>query len=202
MTTPAPGRAVAGKIGVTLLCLYLVAVALRIDGCYGAEGMVRDELPTAGPHVGEPFPAFTLPDVSGARVALHDLAGRAVIIVFVPSLDWSPPTKARVLDLADAVAGRSDLRLVVILTAPAATPRSLTFVREHRPSAFFLVDDDGLIERLGLQVPAPEDGPVAAPAAFVLDGDGTVVLRDVRRDTRVWLDPGALLAAARLSPRP
>jgi len=202
VSASAPGRGIAGKVGVTLLCVYLVAVALRIDGCYGAEGVARDELPTAGPRVGEPFPAFTLPDVSGARVALHDLAGRAAILAFVPSLDWSAPTKARVLDLAQAVAGRTDVRLVVILTGTAATPRSLTFVREHQPPAFFLVDGEGLTERLGLQVPAPEDGPVALPAVFVLDPGGTVVLRDVRREARVWLQPRALLAAARLSPRP
>ena len=34
---------------------YLVAVAVRIDGCYGPERTPRDELPTAGPRVGEPF---------------------------------------------------------------------------------------------------------------------------------------------------
>lgn len=201
MSEAAPGRGIAGKIGVTLLCVYLFAVALRIDGCYGAEGVARDELPAAGPHVGEAFPSFTLPDVSGAKVALHDLAGRAAIVTFVPSLDWSAPTKARVLDLAEAVAGRNDVRLVVILTRTAATARSLTFVREHQPPAFFLVDDAGLTERLGLQVPAPEDGPVALPAVFVLDPNGAVLLRDVRKQPRVWLDPRAILAAAHLSPR-
>ena len=202
MSAAAPGRAVAGKVGVTLLCCYLAAVAVRITGCYGAEGAARDELPTAGPRVGETFPAFALPDVSGAHIALHDLAGRATVVAFVPSLDWSAPTKARVLDLADAVAGRDDVRLAVILTSGAATPRSLTFVREHRPPAFFLVDGDGLTERLGLQVPGPEETPVAMPSTFVLDASGVVLLRDVRRDARTWLDPRAVLAAARLSPQP
>ena len=202
MSTPAPGRALAGKVGVTLLCCYLAAVAVRITGCYGPDGVARDEIPTAGPQVGEAFPAFALPDVSGAHVALHDLAGRATIVAFVPSLDWSAPTKARVLDLADAVAGRADLRLAVILTSGAATPRSLTFVREHQPPAFFLVDGDGLTERLGLQVPGPEETAVAVPSTFVLDANGTVLLRDVRRDARTWLDPRAILAAARLSRQP
>jgi DNA-binding NarL/FixJ family response regulator len=126
----------------------------------------------------------------------------ATIVAFVPSLDWSAPTKARVLDLADAVAGRDDVRLAVVLTSGAATPRSLTFVREHQPPAFFLVDGDGLTERLGLQVPGPEEAPVAVPSTFVLDANGTVLLRDVRHDPRTWLDPRAVLAAARLSPRP
>jgi peroxiredoxin len=202
VSTASPGRAVAGKVGVTLLCCYLAAVSIRITGCYGAEGAARDELPTAGARVGETFPPFALPDVSGAHIALHDLAGRATVVVFVPSLDWSAPTKARVLDLADAVAGRDDIRLVVVLTSGAATPRSLTFVREHRPPAFFLVDGDGLTERLGLQVPGPEETPVAVPSTFVLDAHGVVLLRDVRRDARTWLDPRAILAAARLSPQP
>jgi peroxiredoxin len=202
MSTPPPGRAIAGKVGVTLLCCYLAAVAVRITGCYGAEGATRDEIPTAGPHVGEAFPAFALPDVSGAHVALHDLAGRVTVVAFVPSLDWSAPTKARVLDLAEAVAGRNDVRLAVILTSGSATPRSLTFVREHRPPAFFLVDGDGLTERLGLQVSGPEETAVAVPSTFVLDASGMVLLRDIRRNARTWLDPRVILAAARLSPQP
>ncbi|TMA73653.1 MAG: redoxin domain-containing protein [Deltaproteobacteria bacterium] len=101
---------VAGKIGATLLCCYLLAVALRIGGCYRAEAGVRDDRPDTGPRVGEPFPSFTLPDLSGTRVALGDFAGRPAVLLFVPSLDWSAPTKARVLDLADAIGGGPDAR--------------------------------------------------------------------------------------------
>jgi peroxiredoxin len=195
-------RPVAGKIGVTLLCCYLVAVALRIDGCYHPDARPHDDVPTAGPQPGERFPAFDLPDLSGARITLKDLAGRPAVLAFVPSLDWSPPTKARVLDLAAAVDGRHDLTLALLLTAAAATPRSLVFVREHRLPAYVLVDGDGLTERLGLQVPGPDGTPIALPATFVLDPQGTVLLRDVRRDTRVWLAPQTILAATRLSAAP
>jgi len=51
-------------------------------------------------------------------------------------------------------------------------------------------------------VPGPENAPIALPATFVLDAAGRVVLRDVRRDPRVWLDPDVILAAAGLSPHP
>ncbi len=195
---PPPPRTVAGKIGMTMLCLYLIAVSIRIDGCYHSDAAPRDEAAEAGPRVGTAFPAFDLPDVSGARVTLHDLAGRPAIVAFVPSLDWSAPTKARVLDLGDAVTGRRDLTLTIVMTAPAATARSRVFVREHDLPAYVLVDAAGLVERAGLQIAGPENVPVAMPATFVLDANGTVVLRDVRHDARTWLDPRALLAAARV----
>jgi peroxiredoxin len=196
---PSAQNVVAGKIGVTLLCCYLLAVTFRIGGCYHPEERVRDDLPTAPPQVGERFPDFTLPDVSGVRISLADLAGRPALLVFVPSLDWSPPSKARVLDLAAAVAGRRDATLAVVLAKEAATPRTLAFIREHRTPAYYLIDGDGLAERLELASTGPDDVRAALPATFVLDASGVVLLRDVRRDPRTWLDAGAVLAAAGLS---
>ena len=58
---------VAGKIGATLLCCYLLAVALRSGGCYRADAGMRDDRPDTGPRVGEPFPSFTLPDLMPAH---------------------------------------------------------------------------------------------------------------------------------------
>jgi len=194
---------VAGKIGATLLCCYLVAVAVRIGGCYGADAGVRNDRPDAGPHVGEAFPAFDARDVSGAHITLQSLAGRPAVLLFAPSLDWSAPTKARVIDVAEALGRRRDLTISVIMTSAAATPRSLRFVREHALPAYFLVDEDAtLTERLGIAADGPEGGRVALPATFVLDAAGRVVLRDVRTDPRRWLDPGAILAATGLSPHP
>lgn len=186
----------AGRIGVTLLCLYLLGVTLRIGGCYGPELAVRDERPEAGPAVGAEFPAFSLPDASGVAIGREQLAGAVALIVVVPSLDWSPATKARLLDLAEAVRGRSDLRVAVIVPAAQATPRSLAFVRDHLLPFFVLIDDAGLIDRLGLVAPAPDGTAAALPAAFVLGPDGRVRARDVRRSARLWADPAALLAAA------
>jgi peroxiredoxin len=198
---PATRPRVAGKIGATLLCCYLFAVALRLGGCYRPDAQSRDELPDSAPRVGETFPDFTLPDVSGPRITLRDLAGRPAVLAFVPSLDWSAPSRARVLDLAQSVAGRRDVTLAVVLTAATATPRSLTFAREHPITAYFLVDGEGLTERLGLAAAGPDETRVALPCTFVLDANGTVILRDVRRDPRTWLDAEAVLAALRLSAR-
>ncbi len=185
----------AGKIGATLLCFYVLGVALRIDGCYGPEPAPRDELRDAGPHVGEPFPAFALADLSGARIALGDLGGAPSVIAVVPSLDWSPPSKARVVDLAQAFAGRADVRVAVLLAAAQATPRARAFVRERRTPFYYLVDDAGLIDRLGLAMKAPDESPAAHPATFVLDAGGVVRLRDVRTSPRTWL-AGATVAEA------
>lgn len=186
---------VAGKIGATLLCCYLFAVTLRIGGCYQPEARVRDELAAAGPQIGEPFPAFELRDASGASITNRDLAGRTAVLVFAPSLDWSPPTKARLLDLAHVIAGRRDVVVAIILTAAQATPRGLTFVREHDTPFYYLIDRGGWAERLGLGSDAPDGTRTVLPATFVLDAGGTVVLRDVRRDPRAWLAPEAMLAA-------
>lgn len=193
---------VAGRIGVTLLCLYLLGVTFRIGGCYAPDAGRRDELPESGPAVGDEFPAFTLRDTSGIEIDRDDLRGATAAILVVPSLDWSPPTKARILDLAAATVDRRDVRVVVVMTAAQATPRARAFVRDRHLPFYFLVDDVGLIERLGLAAPAPDGGPAAFPATFVLDAAGRVRLRDVRKDARTWLDAPLVLGPGDASSAP
>lgn len=197
MSEPATRQppALVGRIGITLLCIYLLAVTLRIGGCYAPDPARRDELPGVGPAVGDEFPAFTLRDVSGAQIDRNDLRGAAAVIAIVPSLDWSPPTKARLLDLADALTARRNVRVAVVMSAAQATPRSLAFVRNRRLPFYVLVDDAGLIERLGLTAPAPDGTPAALPATFVLDANGRVRLRDVRKNARSWLAAPLVLDA-------
>lgn len=186
---------VVGRIGVTLLCLYLLAVTIRIGGCYAPDAAARDDLPASGPAIGQPFPDFTLRDVSGVAITSQHLRGAMVVLAIVPSLDWSAPTKARVLDLADAVGGRRNLRVAVVIPAAQANARSLAFVGDRDLPLYVLIDDAGLIERLGLATPAP-DGTVAAhPATFVLDAEGRVLRRDVRKDARSWLATPLVLDA-------
>ncbi|MCC6849953.1 MAG: redoxin domain-containing protein [Deltaproteobacteria bacterium] len=188
--------ALAGRIGITLLCVYLLGVTLRIGGCYGPELAARDERPDAGPAVGATFPAFSLRDVSGVTVDRDRLAGSIGMVVVVPTLDWSPPTKAHLLDLADAIRTRRDVRVAIVVPAAQATPRSLAFVHDHRVPFFVLIDDAGLIDGLGLAAPAPDGTPAAIPATFVLGRDGRVLVRDVRGSARAWADAPALLEAA------
>ncbi len=194
-TRPSQQPIVVGRIGVTLLCVYLFAVTLRIGGCYAPEPARHDKLPSSGPAVGQPFPEFVLRDVSGVEIASRDLRGARAVLAIVPSLDWSPPTKARVLDLAEAVAKRRDLRVAVVLPAAQASPRSLAFVRDRELPLYVLVDDAGLIERLGLTAPAPDGTPAAHPATFLLDAEGRVLVRDTRRDARTWPVPTLVLDA-------
>jgi peroxiredoxin len=186
----------AGRIGITLLCLYLLGVTLRIGGCYAPDAKSRDELPDNGPAIGSEFPAFRLHDVSGATIGRDDLRGGTAIVIVAPSLDWSPPTKARLLDLADALRGRREVRVAVILPSAQATPRSLTFVRDHRLPFYFLVDDAGLVDTLGLATAAPDGTRAAYPATFVLDDAARVRFRDVRKNARAWPAPEAVLAAS------
>lgn len=185
---------VVGRIGITLLCIYLLGVTLRIGGCYAPDARPRDEVPSAGPAVGSPFPSFRLREVSGAEIGLADLAGSPAVVIVVPSLDWSPPTKAQLLDLADALPERPEQRVVVIMPDAQATPRALRFVRTRRLPFYFLVDDAGLIQTLGLAAPAPDGSAAALPATFVLDAEGRVVLRDVRKHPRTW--PATALVVA------
>lgn len=186
----------AGRIGVTLLCLYLLGVTLRIGGCYAPEPTPRDEIPKAGPALGAEFPAFTLRDLSGVEIGRDQLRGAKAVIVVVPSLDWSPPTKAHVLDLAEALQDRRDVRVALIVPQAQATPRSLAFVRDRHLPFFVLIDDAGLIDRLGLATAAPDGSSSAHPATFVLDAEGRVQLRDVRTNARTWLDAATMLDAA------
>ena len=187
---------VAGKIGATLLCLYLLGVVARIEGCYYPVANVRDEAQGAGPAVGAAFPPFDLNDVTGTRVSLGDLRGAPSVLVFVPSLDWSPPTKARVLELADTFAHRRDVRVAVVMTEDQSTGRALSFVRERRTPFYYLVDDAGVSEKLGLAAKNPAGHVTAHTATFVLDANGIVTLRDVRKDARTWLAASVVADAA------
>ena len=197
---PSSRPLVAGKIGVTFLCCYLLAVTFRIGGCYHPEPLARDETPERGPQLGQPFPSFELPDVSGVRIGNDDLAGQPAVLVFAPSLDWSAPTKASLIDLALALAGRRDLRVAVVMTEAQATARALAFVRDRDMPFYFLIDGKGFTERLGLLTEGPDKTPAAAPALFVLDAAGVVRLRDVRLDPRTWLSAEAI--AGVLGPAP
>jgi peroxiredoxin len=198
---PSTRPLVAGKIGTTLLGCYLFVLALRIGSCYQPELRVRDDIPAAGPHVGERFPEFELPDFSGTHIGTRTLAGATAVLVFAPSLDWSPPTKAQLIDLAQAVRGRRDVAVAVILTEAQATPRGLAFARERQMPFYYLVDTDGVIERLGLHTDGPDGTVTTLPATFVLDRHGVVRLRDVRRQARTWLAPEVILdIAASLGP--
>ena len=192
-SSAAPRPRLAGRVGVTLLCLYLLAIAMRIDGCYTPDARVRDEAPERGPKLGEEFPPFTLDDLSGVSVTRNPLRGLPMVLVFVPSLDWSPPTKARLIDLGRAFAGRPDLRAAVVMTAAQATPRGLAFVRERRTPFYYLVDRQGFVERLGLLDRGPDGSPAALPATFVLDAAGVVRLRDLRQRPRTWIAPETIL---------
>lgn len=190
----------AGRIGVTLLCLYLFGVTLRIEGCYGPDAAPHDERADAGPAVGAEFPAFALHDVSGTTVRRSDLAGSLSIVVVVPSLDWSPPTKAHLLDLAETARERRDVRVAVIVPAAQATQRSLAFVRDRHLPYYVLTDDAGLVEQLGLATPAPDGSAASLPATFALDATGRVRVRDVRKSPRTWLDADVLLNLANAPP--
>jgi len=195
MSTPSTSAAprFAGRIGITLLCVYLLAVTVRIGGCYAPDANRRDELPGAGPAIGDAFPDFRLRDLSGATIARDDLRGAPTVVLTVPSLDWSPPTKARLIDLADALDGRRDVRVAVVLPAAQATPRGLRFVRDRSLPFYFLIDEAGLIDRLGLATAAPDGTATAFPATFVLDADGHIRVRDVRKNARTWLAPEVTL---------
>jgi peroxiredoxin len=186
-----------GRIGITMLCVYLLGVTFRIGGCYHPDPALRDDLPDRGPQVGEPFPSFTLPELSGATMGLVDLVGAPVVLVLAPSLDWSPPTKARLLDLLEAIRSDRGTRVAVLLARDQATSRSATFDRDHRLPFPVLVDDTGMLGRLGLLTAAPDGSGAAVSATFVLDRNGTVRARDTRMQARTWPDAAALLAAAR-----
>lgn len=190
-TTPSP----AGRIGVTLLCVYLLGVTFRIGGCYFPESAARDQFAERGPKVGEPFPEVLLQDVQGGTLRRSDLLGRPTVLLFVPSLDWSAPTKARLLDLAEAAATRPDVRFAVVMTDDQANARSATFVRDHALPFTYLVDASGVTEALGLATSAPDGTSASQPATFVLDPAGVVRWRDTRDRPRTWPSATTVLGA-------
>lgn len=78
--------------------------------------------------------------------------------------------------------------------------KSRGFIDEYglRDRLFFAADEDSeLIKRFGLLKEDAElmEAGVPHPATYLIDRQGIVRFRDVRKDYHIWLDPERIVAA-------
>jgi hypothetical protein len=75
---------------LAIAALLVLDLALPYTGIgrRGHEAVVRDEVATAVPAVGKPFPPMSLALVDGGTIRTEDLRGHATLLVFERSVDW------------------------------------------------------------------------------------------------------------------
>jgi peroxiredoxin len=121
--------------------------------------------------IGAPAPDFTLPSASGAPVALGELRGTPVVLVFFP-FAFSGTCTGELCELRDNIAGfeRAGVRLLGVSCDPA---HSLRAFREAEGYQFDLLSDfwphGGVARRYGV---FDEAGGVANRGSFLIDAGG------------------------------
>ncbi len=193
-----------GRILWTLVIGALLGLDLALPytttGRRGSEAAVRRDVPEAVGTVGERLPILSLQDLEGKPVSLRDFRGERVVLTFGRSLDWSPFSKARLIELRQQIEGVEDLVLLYVLADNQTNEKTRFFIDGNRLTdrVIFLQDPfSASIDRLGLRRPNPaslETG-VPHPSTYVLDRDGRVRFVDVREDYQIWLDPSLILEA-------
>ena len=119
------------SIWATLFVLYQVIkqqgrVLLRLDGIeQQIKALAAPSAPTVveGLPVGEPFPAFKLPNLNGNEVALEDFSDRKVLVV-----NWNPNCRLLYQDrsrVRQAQAGFSLLKMLSWHSPAAVTPKPI-----------------------------------------------------------------------------
>lgn len=97
-----------------------------------------------------------------------------------------------------------DLTVLYVMSRNQVNPKAVKFIRDHRLPFVFLVDaDHRVIDQLGIYNDefheAIEEG-VPHPATYLLDRDGTIRLKDVRKDFQIWLSASTVRDALRRMP--
>ena len=185
---------IGGILGLTLALPYTTM------GRRGSEAVVRRDVPGAVGTVGERLPRLSLQDLEGNPVSLRDFRGERVVLTFERSLDWSPFSKARLIELRQQIDSVEDLVLLYVIADNQLNQKTRFFIDGNRLTdrVTFLQDPfSASIDRLGLRRPTPRalETGVPHPSTYVLDRGGIVRFVDVREDYQIWLDSSLVLEA-------
>jgi peroxiredoxin len=168
------------------------------------------------PTVGEPMPAFLLPDEDGRLVSLTEvLASGPAAICFVRG-HWCPYCRLNVFGLHDIEAEVANLGARLVVIAPEKREYAKALKQEARATFPILCDMDAAyalslnlvfwvgaeLERI-LKDSGKDIGAfygnnsyfLPVPSAFVLRRDGTIAWRHIDPDYRRRSDLGELVAA-------
>lgn len=151
-----------------------------------AAGLQRDPTKVPSPLIGKPAPAFTLPTLDGATLALAQLQGKPVLVNFWAS--WCTPCLQEhplLMELA-----RSGVVIVGLNYKDDPEAARQWLARHGNPFTAVAQDRDG---RVGL-----DWGVYGVPETFVLDGAATIRHKQIGPMTReAWeQDIAALLKGA------
>jgi peroxiredoxin len=128
------------------------------------------------PSIGDPAPAFTLPDTEKNPVSLTDLAGNLRLVVFIP-FPFTGICDGEACALRDNLSELEGLDADVVVITAHAVPTNAKWAGENDFSFPVLSDfwPHGNVARAyGV---FNEDLGVAVRTSFVIDGDG--VIRDI-----------------------
>lgn len=184
--------------GIALLLLLDLALPLTPIGRRGPEAQVRSDVEGAHTSLGEPFPDLTLIERDGDPLSTSALQGVRSLLTFERSIDWCPYTKARLVELRDALNEIPDLVIVYVLPDVQVTPKSLRFIEElglEDRVTFAMDPESAAIHRLGLikRDPEPIEDGVPNPTTYILDRQGVLRFADVRTDYHRWIDSDLLV---------
>lgn len=193
-----------GRSLATLVIGGILGLALALPyttmGRRGSEAIARRDVPGAVGTLGERLPQLSLQDLEGNPVSLRDFRGERVVLTFERSLDWSPFSKARLIELRQQIESVEDLVLLYVMADNQLNQKTRFFIDGNRLTdrVTFLQDPfSASIDRLGLRRPTPRalETGVPHPSTYLLDRDGIVRFVDVREDYQIWLDSSLVLEA-------
>jgi peroxiredoxin len=164
------------------------------------------------PAVGEPMPAFVLPDHEGKLVALEEILERGPAVIAFHRGHWCPFCRLSMMALAEIEKQLTPAQIVAISTE---TQRYTRMLREQTGAMFpvltdmdgayamalsiaVLLDDKlaGMISEAGWDVPLYQGGKewlLPIPAVFVVRQDGTIAARHIDPDYRQRMEIDELL---------
>jgi len=147
---------------------------------------------------GDAAPDFSLPADDGSTVSLADLRGTRVVVYFYPK-DDTPGCTIQACSLRDAKADFDAVGATVLGVSPDSPASHARFRDKYALGFRLLADEDhAMAEAYGAWGEKTNYGKKSMGiirSAFVIDGDGTIVLAkyNVKPDATA---PGALAALA------
>jgi peroxiredoxin len=194
-------------------------IGARIDA-----GVAEIEASRAAPGlaVGDPAPAFTLPDALGRLVPLAALLAEGPVVAVFYRGEWCPYCNLQLHALQAALPTIRELGASLVAISPQAADHSLSLTEKHELAFPVLSDLDQHVSRdykvqftlagdlEDLQVNVFQNDPAVqnadhsrslpVPAVFVIDQDSIVRAAFVSADWRVRAEPADIVAALRALP--
>lgn len=174
----------------------------------------RSDAGAGAPRVGDPMPAFLLPDETGRLVGLNQLLVEGPVVVIFHRGHWCPYCRLNIAAVAEI---QDEVRPAQLVTIAGERQAFTRMIKAEAGARFPLLTDAGngyalslnlavwvddtmsaLIAAAGWDVPHFQGGDawiLPIPAVFVIDRDGIITARHVDPDYRRRMEPRDILRA-------